>query len=75
MLQNLCRMFVQKKASAFVDPRPVDRLIDPVITPWAADFVENKGKGLIFLLHGRPGVGKTYTAEVNSPKPCTVFAY
>ncbi|KAJ4320043.1 hypothetical protein N0V94_003608 [Neodidymelliopsis sp. IMI 364377] len=36
---------------------------DPSITPWAADFVENKGKGLIFLLHGRPGVGKTYTAE------------
>ncbi|OTB06589.1 hypothetical protein M426DRAFT_318656 [Hypoxylon sp. CI-4A] len=30
---------------------------------WAADFVEGKGNGLIFLLHGRPGVGKTYTAE------------
>lgn len=32
-------------------------------TPWTADFVENKGKGLVFLLHGKPGVGKTYTAE------------
>ncbi|KAI0551808.1 P-loop containing nucleoside triphosphate hydrolase protein [Xylaria curta] len=31
--------------------------------PWAADFVPGKGHGLIFLLHGRPGVGKTYTAE------------
>ncbi|KAI0020756.1 ATPase [Xylariomycetidae sp. FL0641] len=30
---------------------------------WAADFVENKGEGRIFLLHGSPGVGKTYTAE------------
>ncbi|KLU88125.1 hypothetical protein MAPG_07112 [Magnaporthiopsis poae ATCC 64411] len=30
---------------------------------WAADFVEGKGNGLIFLLHGSPGVGKTYTAE------------
>ncbi|KAI0600021.1 P-loop containing nucleoside triphosphate hydrolase protein [Biscogniauxia sp. FL1348] len=31
--------------------------------PWAADFVKGKGHGLIFLLHGRPGVGKTCTAE------------
>ncbi|KAK0382902.1 hypothetical protein NLU13_8818 [Sarocladium strictum] len=30
---------------------------------WSADFVPGKGKGLIFLLHGRPGVGKTCTAE------------
>lgn len=29
---------------------------------WAADFVEEKGNGLIFLLHGGPGVGKTFTA-------------
>ena len=29
---------------------------------WAADFVKGKGNGLIFLLHGRPGVGKTCTA-------------
>ncbi|KAH8728463.1 P-loop containing nucleoside triphosphate hydrolase protein [Phaeosphaeriaceae sp. PMI808] len=27
------------------------------------DFVKGKGKGLIFLLHGEPGVGKTLTAE------------
>ena len=30
--------------------------------PWAADFVAGKGEGKIFLLHGKPGVGKTYTA-------------
>jgi hypothetical protein len=30
--------------------------------PWAADFIKGKGHGLIFLLHGRPGVGKTCTA-------------
>lgn len=29
---------------------------------WSADFVKGKGEGLIFLLHGKPGVGKTYTA-------------
>jgi hypothetical protein len=26
------------------------------------DFIKGKGKSLIFLLHGEPGVGKTYTA-------------
>lgn len=26
------------------------------------DLIEGKGKGLIFLLHGPPGVGKTFTA-------------
>lgn len=29
---------------------------------WSADFVRGKGAGLLFLLHGRPGVGKTSTA-------------
>lgn len=28
--------------------------------PWTADFIKNKGDGQIFLLHGGPGVGKTY---------------
>ncbi|KAF4469330.1 P-loop containing nucleoside triphosphate hydrolase [Fusarium albosuccineum] len=27
------------------------------------DLIKGKGKGLIFLLHGPPGVGKTFTAE------------
>ena len=31
-------------------------------TTWSADFVEGKGDGLIIMLHGKPGVGKTYTA-------------
>ncbi|KAK7984661.1 P-loop containing nucleoside triphosphate hydrolase [Apiospora saccharicola] len=30
---------------------------------WSADFVVGKGTGLTFLLHGKPGVGKTLTAE------------
>ncbi|GJC91453.1 ATPase [Colletotrichum higginsianum] len=30
---------------------------------WSADFVRGKGNGLIFLLHGKPGVGKACTAE------------
>lgn len=31
--------------------------------PWSADHIQNKGDGQIFLLHGSPGVGKTFTAE------------
>ncbi|KAH6640175.1 hypothetical protein F5144DRAFT_589712 [Chaetomium tenue] len=27
---------------------------------WGADFIKHKGEGLVFLLHGGPGVGKTY---------------
>lgn len=30
---------------------------------WSADFIQDKGEGQIFLLHGPSGVGKTYTAE------------
>lgn len=30
---------------------------------WSADFIKGKGKSQIILLHGKPGVGKTYTAE------------
>lgn len=26
------------------------------------DFIEGKGKGIVILLHGPPGVGKTFTA-------------
>lgn len=32
------------------------------LPPWSADFVKGKGTGLIFLLHGKPGVGKTCNA-------------
>ena len=32
------------------------------VKKWSPDFVKGKGEGLIFLLHGKPGVGKTYTA-------------
>lgn len=30
---------------------------------WEHDIIEGKGKGLIVLLHGAPGTGKTSTAE------------
>jgi hypothetical protein len=34
---------------------------------WTADFIQGKGKGQIFLLHGGPGVGKTCTAGMILP--------
>jgi hypothetical protein len=33
--------------------------------PWSADFIENKGEGKIFLLHGSPGVGKTFVRTLD----------
>jgi len=32
---------------------------------WYSDQVHGKGEGLIFLLHGKPGVGKTFTAGMS----------
>lgn len=43
-------------ASAYSQPQVSE------LSAWSADFVQGKGQGLIFLLHGKPGVGKTYTA-------------
>ncbi|TFY77818.1 hypothetical protein EWM64_g6195 [Hericium alpestre] len=38
------------------------------------DFVEGKGQGLIFNLHGPPGVGKTLTAEaVSNALRCPLY--
>ena len=33
---------------------------------WGADFIKNKGEGQIFLLHGGPGVGKTFVSRYSS---------
>jgi hypothetical protein len=33
---------------------------DSTTGSWSKDFVRDKGEGRIFLLHGSPGVGKTY---------------
>lgn len=41
---------------------------------WSADFIQEKGEGQIFLLHGTPGVGKTCTAGEWLVAPSLVFA-
>ena len=43
-------------------------LVDSSDLARGQDFVDNKGGGLIFLLHGTPGVGKTFTAEAISER-------
>jgi hypothetical protein len=40
--------------------------------PWVADYVDGKGNGLIFLLHGGPGMGKTFTAGMLYPQSISV---
>lgn len=39
----------------------------PEDASWSPDFIAGKGEGLTILLHGRPGVGKTYTAGKRKP--------
>lgn len=59
MLQNLCKLYMkQLPASASMTNSE-----QATCQPWTADYIDSKGKGLVILLHGKPGVGKTYTAE------------
>ena len=62
MIVDLTKLFVQEKGSKedSTDTAKSESEID--MSAWSADFVKGKGEGLIFLLHGKPGVGKTYTA-------------
>jgi hypothetical protein len=42
---------------------------------FSPDPIEGKGEGRILLLHGRPGLGKTYTAECAAEWSCRfIFA-
>lgn len=33
---------------------------------FSADYIHGKGEGHIFLLHGPPGTGKTFTAGIDT---------
>jgi hypothetical protein len=39
------------------------------------DMIKGKGKGIIFLLHGPPGVGKTFTAGESPPEMSCPSSY
>lgn len=53
------------KALAKNYPNETDPSSQPAHKPWTVDFVAGKGEGKVFLLHGKPGVGKTYTADIS----------
>lgn len=64
MLSKLCQLYVNQKTISAVPTSPASSDTKPRAHPWTADYIDSKGKGLVVLLHGKPGVGKTYTAEV-----------
>jgi len=40
---------------------------------WQLDSIQGKGEGQIVLLHGPPGVGKTYTVGTSFVSMCCSF--
>lgn len=43
------------------DPTSADnRIVESVFSP---DHIKHKGEGRVIILHGVPGLGKTYTVE------------
>lgn len=62
LITDLTKLFVEERGTKG-DPTNTAKSEDELdMSAWSADFVKGKGEGLIFLLHGKPGVGKTYTA-------------
>ena len=55
---DLVKALVHKYTSSKRRPGSVKRE-----STWSADPIPNKGEGQIFLMHGPPGAGKTFTAE------------
>jgi SpoVK/Ycf46/Vps4 family AAA+-type ATPase len=62
LISRLCQLYVHRKATGAVSTSSSNDA-RPRAHPWTADYIDNKGKGLVLLLHGKPGMGKTYTAE------------
>lgn len=54
------KMIIKSLVYRFSD---IDAINGKIPAPWTADFVQNKGEGQIFLLHGSPGVGKTLVSS------------
>lgn len=70
-IRDLTEMYIREKTKPGLQDGMYTKLTsvhkaikpkDQVQKTWSADFVPGKGEGLTILLHGKPGVGKTYTA-------------
>ncbi|RYC61934.1 hypothetical protein CHU98_g4282 [Xylaria longipes] len=59
VMHDARKMMIESLVYKYTDPR----YAGSGSQVWGADFIKNKGEGQIFLLHGGPGVGKTFTAE------------
>jgi signal recognition particle GTPase len=74
MIRDLTDRYMKNFQDTDEDPTQLEKhgaskiALENQQSPWSADFVKGKGEGLIFLLHGKPGVGKTYTAGRISPQ-------
>ncbi|KAK8108310.1 uncharacterized protein PG998_010323 [Apiospora kogelbergensis] len=62
-LTSLAKSFARRNKAGEEIPKPM----------WSADFVLGKGTGLTFLLHGKPGVGKTLTAAAFTKRPLMIL--
>lgn len=65
LLQALVKNHIGFSIDPDVKPDPGDRtqFKERTSVPQSLDIIRGKGRGLIILLHGVPGVGKTSTAE------------
>ena len=61
--KSLIRALSQTYTSRGADVPGAEDLTEALRQPWSSDFVPNKGRGQLLLLHGKPGVGKTTAAE------------
>ncbi|KAI9221941.1 hypothetical protein BC828DRAFT_404490 [Blastocladiella britannica] len=65
--------FVEEAFDLLVLPEETKQLVSGLVNAhdskhMVGDMIKGKGQGLIFLLHSRPGLGKTLTAEAISEK-------
>ncbi|KAJ4259665.1 hypothetical protein NW762_007595 [Fusarium torreyae] len=64
------RQVVQSSVQTYLNRRPIERQIEnrEFGTLYTQDFLKGKGRGLLIMLHGEPGTGKTATAEAVAQK-------
>lgn len=75
-IKSLTQMYIKDSAGSSQRNKIYSKITDvhksrkqkKADTTWSADFIEGKGEGLTILLHGRPGVGKTYTTGKAVPE-------